>query len=170
MESEALTELDFSRNTGSPDACIAIAALVQRTSTLAHLKLDSMALGDEGARNLCHGLLDNCTLVELTVASNEFGHVLPSVALQSGAAALLMSVSEHYRLTRLCLAWNSLGDGCSKHIAALLSCASCVLEVCSARPRLDASRCVARCGRAALSVLVLTPCPCLRCSTWDGRA
>jgi hypothetical protein len=129
MQSEALTELDLSRNTGSADAASAISALVQRTTTLATLKLEGMSLGDEGARNLSVGLLDNCTLVEFNVASNEFGHVLPSVCGVSGAATFCLSVSEHYRLTRLCLAWNSLGAGCSQHIAAFLSSASCVLEV-----------------------------------------
>ena len=90
----------------------ALAASLEKNTTLSDLGLDANEIGDDGARALAASLEKNTTLVVLDLYGNKIG--------DDGARALAASLERNTTLTTLDLNGNKIGDDGARALAASL--------------------------------------------------
>ena len=90
----------------------ALAASLEKNTTLTDLGLDDNEIGDDGAKALAASLEKNTTLEVLDLDDNEIG--------DDGARALAASLEKNTTLMTLDLHGNGIGDDCARALAASL--------------------------------------------------
>eukprot|EP00900_Chrysochromulina_parva_P006822 jgi/Chrpa1/16140/Chrysochromulina_OHIO_Genome00021933-RA len=107
-----LKELNLSMNGIGDDGARALATSLERNMTLETLDLRRSGIGADGARALAASLERNKTLETLDLRRNDIG--------DDGARALAASLEKNTTLVKLGLAGNDIGDDVLKALEALL--------------------------------------------------
>jgi len=104
--------LDLSNTRAEPGAIHALAAALEKNSSLVKLRFDGSSIGDEGAKTLAAALKKNNTLRELHLNGSSIG--------DEGATALADALKNNNTLWSLYLNGNSIGDEGATDLAAAL--------------------------------------------------
>ena len=107
-----LTDLGLDDTEIGDDGAKALAASLEKNTTLEVLDLYGNNIGDDGARALAASLEKNTTLEVLDLDDNEIG--------DDGARALAASLEKNTTLMTLDLHGNGIGDDCARALAASL--------------------------------------------------